>query len=256
MAHLEANDPKANGIDGVQTKDGDAGGVRSVQRAFALLRCLSADRPKATLTEFTQLTGLATSTVQRLLNTLEADDILRRLPDGRYSFGSAMLQIGVSALEGVELYGIVEPQLEALSAATDETTNFGILNRDGDVLYLRQTPSPRAIRHASWLGRAFAAEGTAIGAALKGKTDADGLVITRKTLEPDVTAIATPIYGPGDAIVAGISITGPSYRIDDATLVKFGALLIGHARSISAQIGGRWRTGDEAPGTTARGDAA
>ena len=197
------------------------------------------------------MTGLATSTVQRLLNTLEADDIVRRLPGGHYSFGSTMLQIGVTALEGVELYGIVEPQLEALSKASDETSNFGVLNRDGDVLYLRQSPSPRAIRHASWLGRTIPAEGTAIGAALEGKTDAEGLVATRKTLEPDVTAVATPVYGPGDTIAGAISITGPTYRIDEDRLAMFGQLLIRHARSISAQIGGQWR-----PGPALAGDDA
>jgi DNA-binding IclR family transcriptional regulator len=218
----------------------EAGSIRSVQRAFAVLRCLSADRPKATLTQFTQLTGLATSTVQRLLSTMEADDVLRRLPNGQYTFGGALLQFGVAALEGGELYVIVEPHLEALSAASRESANFGVLNRDGEVLYLRQSLSPRAIRHVSWLGRRFSADGTAVGGALQGHTDARGLVATRKTLEPDVTAIAAPIYGAGGAIVGAISITGPTYRIDDAALAHFGTLLIREAAAVSVQIGGGW----------------
>ena len=101
MAQLESTAPEPNARLPSETAD-PVGGVRSVQRAFALIRCLTPDRPAATLTEFTQCAGLATSTVQRLLTTLEAGAILRRLPEGRYTFGSSELVVsrglGVSGL--------------------------------------------------------------------------------------------------------------------------------------------------------------
>ena len=221
-----------------------AGGVRSVQRAFMLLQCLTQDRPETTLTEFAQKTGLATSTVQRLLNTMEASGVLRRLPGATYTFGNALLQIAVIALGSVELHRLVEPHLDRLSQQTGETANFAVHNEDGDVLYLRQALSDQSLRHAGWLGRAFPGKGTAIGAALTGQVDGDGVISSRDTLEPNVTAVAAPIYGPADsgttAVVGAINVTGPSFRIDDDTLSRYRALVAAEARELTASIGGRW----------------
>ncbi|HUT50587.1 MAG TPA: helix-turn-helix domain-containing protein [Alphaproteobacteria bacterium] len=227
------------------------GGVRSVQRAFLLLQCLTQDRPETTLTEFAQKTGLATSTVQRLLNTLEAGGVLRRLPGATYTFGNALLQIAVIALGSLELHRLVEPHLDRLSKQTGETANFAVHNEDGDVLYLRQTLSDRSLRHAGWLGRAFPGKGTAIGAALAGQVDGDGVISSRDTLEPNVTAVAAPIYGPAEdgamTIVGAINVTGPSFRIDDDMLRRYRALVATEARELTASIGGRWPDGAAAP---------
>jgi DNA-binding IclR family transcriptional regulator len=226
----------------------EGAGVRVVQRAFVLLECLTASSASATLTDFSKQTGLATTTVKRLLDTLEGADILRRLPDGRYTHGSRLLQISLSALGGVELYDLAERHVERLSALSGETANFGILNGDGQVLYLRQTQSPHAIRHASWLGHAFPADGTAIGAALKGKAAGAGVVTTRKTLEPDVSAVAAPIYGPGGTIAGAISVTGPTFRLDDDAIVRCEKLVAAEAAELTVRIGGLWPHGAETRG--------
>lgn len=214
--------------------------MRVVQRAFTLLECLTASHPHATLTDFARRTGLATTTVKRLLDTLEGSDLLRRLPDGHYTHGSRFLQISLAALGGVELYNLAERHVERLSAASGETANFGILNGQGQVLYLRQTQSPHAIRHASWLGHAFPAKGTAIGAALRGKVDRNGVVTTRKTLEPDVSAVAAPIYGPGGSVAGAISVTGPTFRLDDVALQECERLVSAEAAELTARIAGVW----------------
>lgn len=233
------------GIDPTMPGEGaeSVGGVRSVQRAFSLLQCLTADRSATTLTELAQSTGLATSTVQRLLNTLEANAVLRRLPGGDYTFGSTLLQIAVVALSSEKLHQIVERHLDRLSQETGETANFAVLDQAGKVFYLRQSLSNRTLRHAGWLGRAFPAKGTAIGGALTGQVDGEGLVSTRNTLEPDVTAIAAPIYGPAEsgaaAIVGAISVTGPSFRIDAKALRAYRDMVASEARELTASIGGQ-----------------
>ncbi len=243
MDQIKANDSLPEGQSPGDTGDAP-GGVRSVQRAFSLLQCLTPDRPAATLTDFAQRSGLAISTVQRLLNTLEASAVLRRRADGAYTFGNVMLQIGAIALNALDLHRLVEPHLERLSRDTGETANFGILDTAGNVIYLRQTQSERALRHAGWLGRSFPAKGTAIGNALQGQVDSEGLVISRDTLEPDVTAVAAPIYGPASTgetgIAGGISITGPSFRIDDTHLAVCRAHVAAEARALSASIAGHW----------------
>lgn len=220
--------------------EGEGGNVRSIQRAFDLLECLDAVQPQASLTDFTRMTGLATTTVKRQLDTLEGQDILRRLPDGRYTHGTRLIRIAVSALQGIEPYDLVEPHLNDLSAKTGETANFGILGDDGNVLYVRQTVSAQAIRHASWLGRTFPSQGTAVGAALLGRATEAGIVSTRQTLEPDVTAVAAPVHGANGAITGAISITGPTFRIDEAALDHFERLLAAHAFALTMELGGTW----------------
>jgi DNA-binding IclR family transcriptional regulator len=239
MATSQPSRPRA-AADAPGRAEAEAGGVRSIQRAFRLLECLDARRPQATLTDFARASGLATTTVKRQLDTLEAEDILRRLPDGRYTHGSRLIRIAVAALHGVELHDLVEPHLKALSETTGETSNFAVLGDDGTAMYLRQNVSAHAIRHMSWLGRSIPSDGTAIGDALHGRVDASGVAATRKTLEPDVTAVAAPIYGAGGAIAGAISVTGPTFRIDATALARFRALVADHARALSGAIGGRW----------------
>jgi DNA-binding IclR family transcriptional regulator len=224
----------------VAQADAEPGSVRSVRRACALLANLDPTGPHPTLTDFTNRTGLATSTVQRLLGTLESEAMLRRSPDGRYACGPRLMQIAVAALQGMEIYVLAEDHLDNLSRATGETANFAILGEGDHFIYLRQALSPRTIRHANWLGRALPMQGTANGAALTGAVDGRGLAWRRKTIEPDVTAIAAPVIGPGGERVGALSITGPTYRIDDDALAAFAGHLSAEARAFTRQIGGRW----------------
>jgi IclR family acetate operon transcriptional repressor len=211
--------------------------VRSVQRAFDLLVCFNPQRPTISLTEFSRETGLPISTVQRLLATLEATLFIRRLNDGRYCPGSRLLQIGISALQGLNVYDLSEPHLKTLAAKTGETANLAILVEQHQVLYLRQELSRHSIRHSAWLGRIIPAKGTAIGLALLGRVGPKGVVASRKTIEPDVTAIAAPVYGEGGEIVCGFSVTGPSYRISDKEVERYCILVKKEAEQASRYFG-------------------
>jgi DNA-binding IclR family transcriptional regulator len=108
----------------------------------------------------------------------------------------------------------------------------------GNAVYLRQVVSPHSIHHASWLGRMLPLKKTAIGAALLGQALAKGYVVRRDTLERGVTAIAAPVRGAGGEIVAAFSITGPSYRIGEKEVQRFGALVRAEAEQASSALGG------------------
>jgi DNA-binding IclR family transcriptional regulator len=215
--------------------------VRSVHRAMGLLRVLL-DSPAATasLTELAEASGLATSTVQRLLVTLTKEAVLSRGEDGRYGLGDLMIRAGMTALERVDLFDLVQPHLDRLSAFTRETSHFAILDERGKSLYLRQSLSPNTLRFAPWIGRTISTSSTAIGAALNGRLKAEGYSATRNTLEPDVTAIAAPIYGKTGVIVGAINVVGPTVRISDDDIEKFARAVVGEARAFTTSIGGRW----------------
>ncbi len=216
------------------------GDVRSVRRALALLGLFDAELPRATLSELARRADLATSTVQRLLQTLERERFVVRDEDGLYAPGAALLRLGLLAVRDMPLRERAGPHLAWLSAETSETVNLGVLDELGRALYVRRIPSPRPIRHEGWLGRPFAPEGTALGRALTGDVDARGRYLTRTTQEPDVSAASAPILGLDGSIVAAFSVTGPSYRIDDAELERIGDRTAEAAREFSLALGATW----------------
>jgi hypothetical protein len=83
------------------------------------------------------------------------------------------------------------------------------------------------------------ARGTAIGAALLGRTGSRGYVAVRGAAERDVSPVAAPICGPLDAIVGAMSVTGPSYRMGDDDIETIGRLLVSEAAAVALELGAR-----------------
>jgi urocanate hydratase len=212
--------------------------VRAVQRAFDLLALVGAEQSPPTLSELARASALPVSTVARLLATLERAGFVHRNGDNRYAPGTRLVQIGLSAVRSVSVYELSEPHLRRLSEASGETANLAVRADAGNAVYLRQVVSPHSIHHASWLGRMLPLKKTAIGAALLGQALAKGYVVRRDTLERGVTAIAAPVRGAGGEIVAAFSITGPSYRIGEKEVQRFGALVRAEAEQASSALGG------------------
>jgi DNA-binding IclR family transcriptional regulator len=213
--------------------------VRAVQRALDLLECFSEGQPNLALTECARKAGLPVSTAHRLLVTLENSGFVRRNAGGAYSCGTRLLQIGLTALQSVSAYDAAEPHLQHLSELTGESAYLGIPADENQIIYVRQSMSPKAVRHSAWLGRGVPYTGTAIGAAMRGKVGERGFAVSRRTIEPDVTAIAAPIHGRNGAIIAAINVVGPSYRITDVDIDRFGTAVVDAARAISREIGAR-----------------
>lgn len=222
-----------------QPDEPERSSVRAVQRALRLLECFSEGKSTLGLSEYARMAGLPISTVFRLLLTLENAGFVHRNASGGYSCGTRLMQIGLTALQNVSAYDVAEPHLQGLSEMTGESAYLGIPADKGQIIYVRQCMSPKAIRHSAWLGRAVPYQGTAIGAAMTGEVGESGFVVTRRTVEPDVTAIAAPIRGRDGSIVAAINVVGPSYRISDADIDRFGSAIVGVAAAISNEIGAR-----------------
>lgn len=238
---------------GASTASSERLPVRAVARAFELLAQLGGDAPSRTLSGLARATRLPVSTVSRLLATLEQADFVRRDSEGRYAPGTRLLQAGLAALRGTDIYDLSEPHLRRLSEASGETANL-VTRADADnAIYLRQVLSAHSLHHAGWLGRLLPISATAAGQALLGHAGREGYLAMRDALEEGVTAVAAPVRGADGRIVASLSITGPGFRIRDSQLARFGALLVAEAAQLSEALGAPAL----APGATgARGRAA
>lgn len=211
--------------------------VRAVQRAFDLLALLGNHGASTTLSGLARDSRLPVSTVARLLATLEHSGFVTRNAEGHYGPGARLMQIGSASLRGFRVYDLAQPHLLSLSQGSGETSNLAVRVDSENAVYLRQVVSPRSIHHASWLGRTLSLRKTAVGAALLGETESGGYIARRNTLDPDVTAIAAPVYGPAGEIIAAFSITGPTFRISEGDLIRFGALVVEETRSASVELG-------------------
>jgi IclR family transcriptional regulator, acetate operon repressor len=212
--------------------------VRSVHRAFSLLSVFGPEQPRASLSQLARESGLPVTTVSRLLTTLELLGFVRRLEDGRYGLGVRVLQLGFAARQTFDIIDVAEPLLVEINQASGENTNLAVRRDERSFTYIRQLATRHPVRHASWVGRTQPLAGTANGAALRGKVGPRGYVATRKTIEPDISAVAAPVRGPGSEIVAAISVTAPTYRTSDATLAEYGRLVVDAANRLSKLLSG------------------
>jgi len=139
------------------------GGVRSVERAFHLLRVLGARGGEAGLSELPEASGLALPTIHRLIRTLVSLGYVRQLPSRRYALGPGLVWLGDPA--GRLLATWARPALESLEHSVQETANLAIL--DGDrVAYVAQVPSRHQMRMFTEVGRRVLPHAAGVGKAI------------------------------------------------------------------------------------------
>lgn len=209
--------------------------IRTIDRALELLVRV-VDTGEISLADAARDTGLAASTTLRLLRSLEHHEMVRRDGNGTFRPGRRLVTLAVASLRRENVIDLAGPHLEALTAATGESAYLATVGPDNTAVYLRSVDSPQAVRHVGWVGHSVDLHGSAIGAALSGVVGDEGYVAIQGGIEPDVTAVAAPVQ-VGGMTVAGLSILGPSYRIDDVDVRRFGATVAAHARALSEELG-------------------
>jgi DNA-binding IclR family transcriptional regulator len=210
------------------------GGTRAVHRALDLLVAVAAG--EARLADLARQTDVPASTALRLLRTLESAGFVRRDESGGFYAGARLLALA-AVVDDLPLLGLADTHLRGLVDELGETANLAIRDDDGDAVYVSQVQSPRAIRFASWRGRRVPGEASALGLALRDAAGERGFAVARDGIEPGVTAIAAPVRGPAGAVVAALSITGPTYRLDDDAVGRAGTAVRRHADELSAELG-------------------
>ena len=208
------------------------GATRAVERALHLLQAVARASGGARLSDLARDVEVPTSTALRLLRTLEGERFVRRDDGGTFHAGSELLALA-AALDELPLIQLADPYLRALVDELGETASLGVRDEAGDALYLAQVPSPHAIRYASWRGRRVQGDVSALGVALRGEP-----ATRRDAVERGVTAVAAPVRGPAGAVVAALSVTGPSFRLDERE-AAVAAAVARAAAALSHDLGAR-----------------
>jgi DNA-binding IclR family transcriptional regulator len=140
----------------------DRSGVQVVRRVVQILSALRDDPAGLSLSQIASRTGLARSTVHRLVNALESEDFVSSAsPSGRFRLGSAVAGLAQSSNRDVVL--TYHPLLSELSRTLNETVDLAVLEYD-QVRFVHQVAaSQHRLRAVSAIGALFPAYCTANG---------------------------------------------------------------------------------------------
>lgn len=213
-------------------------GTRTAERVLALLAAVCM-HGSISLADAARETDLSASTALRLLRTLESQGFVVKHDDA-YRPGIRILQLGAAASGHEQLIAIAQPALEAMVAQTGETAYLSVKANAEEAVYLAMQEGTHSVRHTGWVGKTVPLKGTAVGRAL-GRANStasggvkSGHVVVLDGYEPDTTSIAAPIVA-GNAVVAALSIVGPTYRMSAERAEDIGTALAEQAAQLLAE---------------------
>lgn len=251
----------------------EANTVRALDRALELLARL-AEADGLTLTELATATGEAPATVYRALVTLQARHVVEVEPEGQlWHVGPGAFRIGSAFLRRTKVAERARGPMQDLMRMTGETANLGVESRD-EVLFLTQVETHEAIRaffppgmkgpmHVSGIGKALLAfyppqrvaqivarKGLA-GFTARSLTEPDRLLADLAAIRArghavddeerteGMRCVAAPIFNVHGEPVAGLSVSGPAFRMPLARADAIAARVRTAADTVTEAIGGQ-----------------
>ncbi|MFC4530177.1 IclR family transcriptional regulator [Sphaerisporangium dianthi] len=248
-------------------KSAESRRLTSAQRVLSILGVFDAENLTLSLSQISRRTGLTLSTTHRLVNELRCWGALSRHSDSKYSIGLRILELGTLAPDGGQLREIALPLLHDLQHATRANIHLGV--PDGhDVVYVESLRARDTVPVRSRLGGRWPMHATGTGLVLLAHSSQEfqeevlasdlcrytantltepdalrpflaevrrsGVAVAESQLTPGVMAVAVPIRGPQEHVVAAVGITVPSRSRSPHSLVP---ALASTARSISRALG-------------------
>ena len=240
-----------------------------MERALRVLDAFPEMGGDAGTNELARATGINPSTVSRILATLVAAGYAEHQPaTGRYRLGPQVLRLSTHALGGVDLRTAARSHLHDLVDATGETATLSVPG-DRDAVTIDFVLSRASVASVARVGRPSIAHATATGKVmlafateeLPGPplvaytahtiTDTARLeeeVTTVRRIghahasgerEPDLNAVAVPVFGGPGELIAILGVQGPESRFRVRAQDAAVPLLRSHALALSAGLGYR-----------------
>src|SRR3954452_25029373 len=248
--------------------------VQSVDRALTILGIL-ARLGEAGVTEIAVELGVHKSTAFRLVATLESHGMVEQNEErGKYRLGVGVLRLAGATTARLDVVQEARPVCRKLAADSGETVNIAVLS-DRSALYLDQVAGQSALQSHNWVGQHIPLHATSNGKVLLSElTDAElkgavralprvtdrtvtsraklkaelaevreaGYAVAVDELEIGLTAAAAPIRSAHGDVIASMSISGPTYRLNEEKLEDVVPQLLAAATEVSHRLGWGQRT--------------
>jgi IclR family acetate operon transcriptional repressor len=254
-----------------ETEDVTATGT--LGKAMSVLEHIALAEKPMRFTDILAVAGQPRGTLHRQLSHLVQEGLLELGPDLCYAPGLRLLKFAAASWARNEFRTVAVPYLEALHRRTGETVHLGVL-RGREIIYLDKVESRQAVRMNSTIGNASPVYCTGVGkAALSVLPDAvletlvsglefqrftprtladraslladladirsSGVAFDREEHEPGIRCVAAPIHNRDRSLVAGISVTGPAYRVTDEQLLEWSPDVRNAASGIMQEMSAR-----------------
>ena len=201
------------------------------------------------IAEISKSLKLSKSSVFRMLYTLEKKDFVYKTSDAKYRLSVKFAHYGSIVLDNLNIISIVKPYLKKLVEDHNETAHLGIIDDDLDVIFIAKESSTSSIQMTSRIGKKMPFYATATGKILLAYNLDDELEkniknhvfikFTENTItdytefikllnetkkrgyakdleesEDGLTCYAVPVMDISGKVIAGISLSGPTVRME------------------------------------------
>ncbi|HWM15697.1 MAG TPA: IclR family transcriptional regulator [Microbacterium sp.] len=159
-----------------------------LERTARMLRAFTADDESLTAAQLAQRSGLPRSTAHRLATELAGLHLLDRLPDGAYTIGTGLWELGELAPVSMRLRERALPHVLRLYEASGENVHIAVLSDEdpatAEALYVARVTGPHSIPTLSRMGGRHPLHTTGVGKALLAQREDAWLdVFFRRSLE-------------------------------------------------------------------------
>jgi DNA-binding IclR family transcriptional regulator len=140
---------------------------QSVQKAIMLLRATAAHADGSSVSALARAAGLPRATALRLIQTMEREGLLLRVPEAdRVLLGPELIRLAREVDMGSVLRELAGPRLGELSDALRETVTLSVIAPDGGLDLVHQVDGPQHLVPRSWLGKRFPLHASSSGKVL------------------------------------------------------------------------------------------
>src|SRR5438309_7358422 len=194
--------------------DARDGGVQSVDRALSILETLAEDDEGYRLSDLAVRTGLSTSTVHRLLATLEKRRFVQfDRTESKWHIGAQSFSVGATFARRRNFVPQALPYLRKLRDHTRETANLAVVD-DESIIVLTRMESREIMRSLTKVGGRVAMVASGVGkAVLATYSDEDVNAIIHRQGMPRLTEKS--IVRPGALFRELETIRRQGYAVDD-----------------------------------------
>jgi IclR family KDG regulon transcriptional repressor len=245
--------------------------VAAVLKVFAILQALS-ERNETGISELSMRLAMPKATIYRFLQTMKTLGYVRQEVDSeRYGLTMKVFELGTKALQYPDLVELAKHHMQVLSDKTGETIHLGMLI-DSEIIYVHKVDSRHMLGMYSRVGRRAPLHCTAIGKVLmawehperrdrilKGaefkrfrdktivepaaflaelqRVKAQGFGEDREEFDDHIRCLGVPIFDRLGQPIAGMSVSFPTFRYDEAREPEIVKMLQDASRDISARLG-------------------
>ena len=243
-----------------------------MSRALDIIALVGMKKGGLGVTEIANQIDINKSSVFRTLSTLVQYGYIEQDSDtGKYKLGYKFLDISSKLLESIDLRTEAKPFLQELENRTNEVIHLVVYDQ-GEVVYIEKLEGNETLRTHSKVGKRAPMHCTSVGKAIlaylpdndvltiierKGMPCHTNHTITEKGAlleelkqvrqrgysldqeenEYGITCIAAPVFDHLGNIVAAVSISGPTTRMNDDRLNALGPIMIQTSQQISVRLG-------------------